>query len=122
MDRLDAEVRGFLNGAGVHEVFDLVLLAREAVTNAMVHGLAGKREGQVRFCLTLDGPDVVMVVEDPGEGFDWRGREIRLPEGLTETGRGRYIIHTYADTVEYNDKGNRITIRKRLGERGGRQR
>ncbi|MGE4553510.1 MAG: ATP-binding protein [Desulfovibrionaceae bacterium] len=122
MDRLDAEIRRFLAEIGACEVFDLVLLAREAVANAMVHGLAGRTDGRVRFSLELDGADAVMEVEDPGDGFDWRGRAIRLPEGLTESGRGRYIIHAYADAVEYNDKGNRITIRKRLAQRKGDER
>jgi anti-sigma regulatory factor (Ser/Thr protein kinase) len=57
------------------------------------------------------------VIEDQGAGFDWR--EVPLtPEGSGETtalnGRGLMLIRNVFDTVAFNEKGNKVTLVKKL--------
>lgn len=58
------------------------------------------------------------VIEDQGEGFDWR--DVPNPtdsiDALTSLhGRGLMLIRNVFDTVAFNEKGNKVTLIKKLG-------
>jgi CheY-like chemotaxis protein len=71
------------------------------------------RRGRIRA--TLSRSEAVYVVEDEGPGFD----PATLPDPTDSAnlerigGRGQMLIRTFTDEVEHNQKGNRITLRKR---------
>jgi len=92
--------------------FDVILLAREALVNAVLHGCQQDPDKQVQFTLALDGDELVMTVEDSGPGFDWREQSHSLVDMSEEHGRGFLIFRCYATDFAYNDKGNRLTLRK----------
>jgi CheY-like chemotaxis protein/anti-sigma regulatory factor (Ser/Thr protein kinase) len=112
----------------------------EALTNAILHGNLGlsselrerdekeyyrlvtQRRTQPPWCerrvhvaVTLTEQEAVFVIRDEGEGFD--------PESLPDPtdpanlervcGRGLLLIQTFMDHVEYNERGNQITMVKR---------
>jgi CheY-like chemotaxis protein len=112
----------------------------EAVLNAIYHGnlelntalrqddehvfqdLAAARRLQppyhdrrVRVSAHLSRTEAVYVVEDDGPGFDpSKLLDPTDPANLERIGgRGLMLIRTFMDEVAHNDKGNRITLRKR---------
>ena len=52
--------------------FAAELLLREALTNAVVHGCHAESGKQVRCSMRLKGRRLLIVVDDDGDGFDWR--------------------------------------------------
>lgn len=111
----------------------------EAVANAMFHGnlevssdlrrdsqeeyhrLAERRrleepysKRRIHVIATESRDESVYVIEDEGPGFDPRGLpDPTAPENMVRVcGRGLLLIHTFMDRVEYNEKGNRITMTK----------
>ena len=63
--------------------------------------------------------DVVIVVRDPGSGFD--PAKVRNPLAaenlLKPSGRGVFLINGLMDQVEYADGGREVQMRKRRSER-----
>jgi anti-anti-sigma factor len=110
-----AAVHGFLaeNGLG-HLAFDVELLAREALVNAVLHGCGGDPSKTVRASLVLERGRLVLDVVDEGAGWDWRSLPARDPEPSGESGRGLFIIRKYSDGFSYNDVGNSLRIVKAL--------
>lgn len=64
--------------------------------------------------VSLVGNGVRLCISDEGPGFDWAKAPRTVPDLDIETGRGLCIMHTYADTVEFNATGNMVCLTKRL--------
>lgn len=116
------------------------LALREAITNAMFHGNLEvssdirEREGikafnemierqkaqdlysnrRVNFSYEITREYAEYIIEDEGLGFDHKKLpDPRDPENFfAKSGRGILIIQLHMDEVEWNEKGNRIRIRK----------
>jgi anti-anti-sigma factor len=109
-----ADIHGFLaekNLGGL--AFDMELLAREALVNAVQHGSAADPAKNVHAALRLEGGALVLTVRDEGPGWDWRQMRVGAPDPASESGRGLFIIRKYSDGFSYNDSGNALTIIKR---------
>lgn len=114
-----AAVHGFLAEEGLgHLAFDMELLAREALVNAVQHGSSGNPAKTVRASLNLEPGRLVLLVADEGRGFDWRSLPAADPDPREESGRGLFIIRKYADSFAYNDAGNALRIIKELPTEG----
>ncbi len=110
-----ADMRGQLRAHGLEAVcFDLELMAREALGNAVRHGCGDDSSLSVSARLAVQPDRVELCVSDSGAGFDWRNAPSCLPNPSSETGRGLCILKHYADTVEFNDSGNTVCISKVL--------
>ncbi len=110
-----AGIHGFLaerNLGGL--AFDMELLAREALVNAVQHGSKGDASRTVSASLRLEHGGLVLSVRDQGPGWDWRNMPVTPPDPASESGRGLIIIRKYADSFAYNDPGNALTITKRV--------
>lgn len=97
-------------------IFDIRLCIEEAVRNAMVHGNHSDRKLSVMTAYWVDGGALNIEIEDEGPGFDHTNvadPTISL-NILKNSGRGVYLIKKLMDKVEYNDKGNKVTMVKRL--------
>ena len=94
--------------------FDMELLARESLGNAVQHGSLGDSSRTIQASLRLDPGMLVLVVRDEGPGWDWRNMTTTPADPVRETGRGLFIIRKYADSFFYNDKGNALTITRRV--------
>lgn len=84
----------------------------EALANAMLYGNGRDPHKRVRLDARL-GPDAIMVrVTDEGRGFDPRViPDPRLPAHRVRTGgRGIFLIRRLMDRVEFNHRGNAITM------------
>jgi anti-sigma regulatory factor (Ser/Thr protein kinase) len=90
--------------------FEIETAIREALANAILHGCGNDKTKQVQCCVATgkDG-ELLIVVRDPGEGFD--PASVPLPtEGdclLRTHGRGIYLINTLMDEVEFKSYGAR---------------
>lgn len=95
----------------------LVMVASEALSNAICHGNQLDPSKQVQLFLEIQGDVVELCVEDEGSGFD-RTRVARYdpenPQMLFQPhGRGLYLIEALADEVLYENGGRRIRMRLR---------
>src|SRR5262249_33198506 len=97
------------------DIFGLHLAVEEAVSNAVKHGHRNRPNQPVwvRYQVT---PDQVLVeVEDQGPGFDpEQVPDPREPSNLERcSGRGLFLMRHYSTWVQYNERGNRVTLCKR---------
>jgi serine/threonine-protein kinase RsbW len=111
IDRAGEETERFLgeSGAGVSP-FGVLLIMREALTNAVLYGSRHEDESRIRYSLSLDAGTLTMEVEDDGDGFDWKSRTAEVPDITSESGRGMAIMSLYASGFHYNEKGNRLAV------------
>ena len=97
--------------------YQIELSLREALANAIVHGCNNDSSKQVECCVACtESSDVVIVVRDPGEGFDPKTVPDPLAsENLQSThGRGIYLINQLMDEVSFERNGAEIRMRKAL--------
>ncbi len=111
--------RFLVEECGEGDYFHFQLGLREALSNAMLHGCAG-RAGDKVFCeMELTGARLAVTVRDSGTGFDWRAAADRLAPPESERGRGLSIIRTCFDAVSFNESGNEIILGKNVTCKGG---
>jgi anti-sigma regulatory factor (Ser/Thr protein kinase) len=90
--------------------FEIETAIREALANAILHGCGNDKSKQVQCCVATgkDG-ELLIVVRDPGEGFD--PASVPTPtegDALFRThGRGIYLINMLMDEVEFKSYGAR---------------
>ncbi|GFK95181.1 hypothetical protein NNJEOMEG_03039 [Fundidesulfovibrio magnetotacticus] len=96
------------------DLFPALTALREALLNAVVHGCRQDPALAVDLELNVDGNEAIILVTDPGPGFDWRERPPTMPPAGSTSGRGRCIMNLYALAVRYNEAGNGLTLRLAL--------
>jgi serine/threonine-protein kinase RsbW len=84
----------------------------EALANAMLYGNCRDPQKRVRLEARLSPCEIRIVVTDEGRGFDPDTvLDPTLPANRARTGgRGIFLIHQLMDRVEYNERGNSITM------------
>jgi anti-sigma regulatory factor (Ser/Thr protein kinase) len=97
-------------------IIQVELALQEALANAIRHGCKGDRSRQVQCIVNChsDG-EVLIVVRDPGTGFD----ATTVPDPLAcenvlkSSGRGIFLINQLMDEVAFKDGGRELQMRKR---------
>jgi len=118
-------------GWAEEEAMNMEVGFREALINAIVHGNLGlkekpdgidwgmaalrkqereKSDKKVYIKLNISPEEVIIVVRDEGEGFNWQEKKEYDP--LKSSGRGEIFMKAYYDSFERNEKGNEITLIK----------
>lgn len=94
---------------------NLFIALDEAFVNAVKHGNKNDPAKLVRISADLSPKEARFTIEDEGEGFDPATIPDPLdPANLFKTsGRGVLLIYNIMDKVEYNERGNRLTMVKR---------
>jgi anti-sigma regulatory factor (Ser/Thr protein kinase) len=115
--KVSAGVKELLTSKGwlEEEVAEVQIAVQEALANAIHHGCKDDPSKQVQCCVTFDAKgEVVIVVRDPGQGFDVRAVPNPLDESnlLKQSGRGVFLINQLMDTVEYAEGGRQVLMRK----------
>ena len=93
---------------------DLALM--EALSNAIRHGCKSNQMERLQCCVTSDDSgEVMIVVRDPGQGFDRSSvPDPRAPENLHKSGgRGIFLINEVMDEVRFANGGSEVQMRKR---------
>jgi serine/threonine-protein kinase RsbW len=111
IDRAGEETERFLqeNGVAVNP-FGVLLIMREALTNAVLYGSRHEEDSQIRYSLRCESGTLTMEVEDDGDGFDWKSLSTDVPDITSESGRGMAIMMLYSSGYQYNEKGNRLAV------------
>lgn len=90
----------------------IMVCAMEAVNNAILHGNKLNINKRVGIEIKNEGNDLIISVEDEGAGF--KPSEIpdpTKPENLEAlAGRGVFLMTRLADKIEFNEKGNIVTM------------
>lgn len=98
------------------EVMEVDLALREALANAIRHGCGSDPSKQIQCCVTYDDPgEIVIIIRDPGPGFDAAAVPDPLAPAnvLKSSGRGVYLINQLMDEVGFRDGGRELEMRKR---------
>jgi anti-sigma regulatory factor (Ser/Thr protein kinase) len=89
------------------------LVLQEALTNAIRHGHGGDRRKFVRITLIVNPNEVVVEVEDEGQGFTLG----KVPSVFAATnrmrGRGLFLMRAYSSWISFSGRGNRVTFGRR---------
>lgn len=126
MNKVTAGLNGLLvsKNWSQMEVMKAELALQEALANAIRHGCKNDPSKQVQCCITFDAEgELVIVVRDPGPGFDVKTVPNPL-EGsnlFKGSGRGVFLINELMDTAEYTEGGRQILMRKRRDPMGIRE-
>jgi anti-sigma regulatory factor (Ser/Thr protein kinase) len=104
------------------KAMEVELALQEALANAVRHGCGGDPTKRVQCYVTHDAAgQVVIVIRDPGSGFD----ATAVPDPLCgdnvfkPSGRGIYLINRLMDEVHFADDGREIRMRKSAGPSPG---
>jgi serine/threonine-protein kinase RsbW len=109
--------RGWTEG----QTFGIHLAVEEALMNAIKHGNQRDPTKKVAVQFDLEDSELRIVVEDEGSGFDPKAvPDPTLDENLElPSGRGLMLMNTFMTSVEYSEKGNRVSMFKDLNESPG---
>ena len=95
----------------------LMIAVIEAGTNAIQHGNVFADDKSVTFDFTVHPDDIIVRVDDFGQGFD--PGKVRNPTDesqlLNPHGRGLYLMRSLMDDVTFNtrdDHGTSVILRK----------
>jgi serine/threonine-protein kinase RsbW len=101
-----AAVADFVHNCGVGEeaAFGIDIAAREAVTNAIVHGNKEDEAKTVELTLNCLEHELEIEVKDQGEGFDPTSvPDPTDPANILKTsGRGIFLMRTFMDDVQWS--------------------
>ena len=117
VDKATIKVKNFLNSAGIREhskYFDIVLGLREALNNAVMHGSRKDINKTISLSLRLEDENLVMEIEDGGDGFNWKPYMEKTLPSIEESGRGLAIMKSCFTSIKYNEKGNRLIIIQKI--------
>lgn len=95
--------------------FGIEMALREALANAVIHGAKRDPNKQIQLCVACDVErGMLIIVRDPGEGFD----PANVPNPLmgeniySDHGRGIFLINQLMDEVDFSRGGTEIRMRK----------
>lgn len=106
-------------GFSLRQVFGVRLALEEALVNAIKHGNKMDLEKKVRVDWQLSSEHIRVRIEDQGVGFDVTAvPDPTDDENLDKPGgRGIMLMRSFMSLIEYNDRGNVLTMEmRRAGE------
>jgi anti-sigma regulatory factor (Ser/Thr protein kinase) len=97
-------------------IMQIELALQEALANAIRHGCKGDASRKVQCIVNCEsGGEVLIVVRDPGTGFDAK----TVPDPLAgenvlkSSGRGIFLISQLMDEVAFGDGGRELRMKKK---------
>lgn len=115
VDRAVEEILNFIQDYQIKvKKFELNLIVREVLNNAVEHGNQHEFCRRVRCQMWVEHDALHIKVEDEGEGFDWRHDQRSDLDTMQDGGKGLLLIQTFGFDVSRNDKGNVIFLRRSL--------
>ena len=90
----------------------IMVSTMEAVNNAIIHGNKSDIKKYVLIEIIGEKKVLKISIEDEGPGF--RPKEIpdpTKPENIENlSGRGVFLMSKLADSIEFNERGNKVTL------------
>jgi serine/threonine-protein kinase RsbW len=96
------------------DIFAVHLATEEALVNAILHGNGSNTDKRVHFVCRLGGDRIRIEISDEGGGFD----PASLPDPTCTDqihipcGRGVMLMRAFMSRVEFNERGNHVTMEK----------
>ena len=120
VDKLLKETEIFLDGINTKNRSGLMIVLRELLLNALIHGNKNVVERHIKGRIEkLEKNRLRIEVEDEGGGFDYQNLDMGLPENPRHLKRRGYIlINALSDRIEFNSRGNCITVYVTLNQEG----
>jgi serine/threonine-protein kinase RsbW len=90
----------------------ILVATLEAVNNAITHGNKTNPEKLVDVEIKYEKNKILITVTDEGPGFDPESvPDPTKPENIEElSGRGVFLMSKLADKIDFNKKGNSVTM------------
>jgi serine/threonine-protein kinase RsbW len=103
-----------------HDVFSVHLAMEEALANAIKHGNQSDYNKSIRIRCLLSPDRVRIEVGDEGAGFSVSSvPDPTDPSRLwCPSGRGIMLMRTFMTRVEFNERGNQVTLEKQRSPAG----
>ena len=107
IDELSAEINVSKDNYG-----KILVSTLEAVNNAIIHGNRSVKSKYVFIEFKCKKDQLIISIEDEGPGFHPGNLpDPTKPENLERlNGRGVFLMSRLADKIEFNDKGNKVTM------------
>src|ERR1700722_3117218 len=86
---------------------NILVAITEAVNNAIYHGNKSNPDKKIHITFKSNPKAITFTVRDEGKGFDFQHLpDPTDPKNLEKpTGRGVFLMHRLADSVEFSEKG-----------------
>lgn len=105
----------------IEELTDVKTAVSEAVTNSIIHGYEGKKDGVIQIEAEIAGNEVKIIVTDFGKGIV-DVEKARKPlytsrPDLERSGMGFTVMETFMDSMEIESsegKGTRVVLSKKF--------
>jgi serine/threonine-protein kinase RsbW len=112
-DRLESWMR--VHGYQWKDIFAVKLVLHEAASNAIRHGNRRDPAKCVRIRFLVTPAEVLIGVEDEGQGFDLERVGTNLTDEFQDRpgNRGLILIRAYSTWVTFDPPGNRVTMCRR---------
>jgi len=112
VDSVIRESQVYLKHYDISEFSNFKLVLRELLNNAIEHGNFNIREKIVKCKIEhIGNKRFKITVEDEGEGFKYDNLIMTLPEDPRQIrNRGFALINAFTDQIEFNKKGNCVTV------------
>ena len=106
------------SGCSDRQLHEIGLAVREAVANAVLHGNRCDSKKKVHLKAAVQQGVLEIWIQDEGEGFDFLCVDTSFPEEPRSVRqRGYVLICRVATSLEFNERGNRVTVLVDAGAR-----
>jgi anti-sigma regulatory factor (Ser/Thr protein kinase) len=104
-----------LHGYPWKDIFAVLLALHEAASNAVCHGNRRDPAKCVRISFHVTPTEVLVGVEDQGQGFDLDlvARTLKDETHDRPGGRGLFLMQAYCTWVSFDPPGNRVILCRR---------
>jgi serine/threonine-protein kinase RsbW len=106
------ETARFFNALEISQLVGIKVVLHELLKNAIEHG--NRNDPALKICCEierLDEKELRIKVRDEGNGFDFKLLDLRLPDDPRRIRkRGFLIVNSIAERLEFNRKGNQVTV------------
>ena len=117
IEALADRVNGLLTALRMPQkaTFQIEFALHEALTNAAFHGNGGDPSKTVTVTCRSEPHAVTLIIDNEGKGFDpGIVPDCRAEANLlSESGRGVFLMHEFADECRYERDGRRVVLVKR---------
>jgi anti-anti-sigma factor len=112
IDAACRQAEDFLDRTGFKDHrFEILLVLREALNNAVIHGNQELPEKIVQLSLAGEPGALAIQVKDQGSGFDWKTALNKPVSCDRPSGRGLAILKHYLKNLTFNTAGNMLHAR-----------
>ena len=106
------KTKRFFSQRDICDFHEFSIVQRELLNNALDHGNRFSPDLKILCSIEiLESNKVKLIVEDGGKGFCHASLDVPTPNNLKKINRRGYIlINAFSENIEFNKKGNRVTV------------